>query len=324
MTTEQSNYYDMFLAVEKFYADNQTVLDSVLARKTAFGKLKLTNPKIGEALGKQSIPGTGVTLDKQAARDQVDQITYTNISTVFAYAQTIGNNTLAEQMNYAHSSIAFINDETIADWAEERKDIINGILASLADYGLDATTQQAWQDAIDAYRPLIPSTRNYVVENSAHGATLDSLIIQNRDLLNNVIDRLMNVFRFSDSIFYGKYKTARNIINLGHGHSSENPPTPKSKVGGKVTDSTTGEPIIAADVKLITAESELTTTTNSDGQYTLTINTPAAETAADVVASKDGYTPTTSPVNISTAANGSFTVNLQLDPSAPPPPPPLP
>lgn len=324
MTIEQRNYYDMYLAVDKFYTDNQAELDLILARKNAFLKVQTNNPLIGDALGKQSLPGTGITLDKQVLRDQVDQHTYINTSIVASYARSVENNTLYAQMNYPLSTIAAINDESIADWAEERKDIVSGIVAALVDYGITAVSQTAWQSAIDAYRPAIASTRDFEVDRSGHTLNLDLLILQTRDHLTNVLDKLMSVYRFSNPVLYARYKTARSIVDLGHGHASPGipgtPTAPRSTVMGKVSNAMTLMPVIGASVKVVAPLGDiLTVTTDALGNYVIEFNTPAVAIEANLVVEAPFYYPSTTPFTITTDEGGTFPINVELNPQPPMP-----
>jgi hypothetical protein len=59
MTDKQSNKVDMYNAVGLFYTTNQTVIDTVNARVTAFGRLNTNRTALASAIGGQSIKTSG-------------------------------------------------------------------------------------------------------------------------------------------------------------------------------------------------------------------------------------------------------------------------
>lgn len=329
METKQKNYLDMFNAVYLFYEDNKTFLDLVLARANGFAFVKSQIQLIGQASGKQSLPGTGITLDKAAARELLDQTSFTIMSSVAAYAKSINDNTLFAQLNYSFTAIQDIQDESIADWAKERLDLCSPLMP-LADYDLDTTTISDWQDIIDAYRPHTATQRNYVVQRSGHTLNIDMLTKETVDFLKNTLDKLMNATRFSQPIVFNDYKKARVIVDLGKGHdSSSEPTTPPTEptgitvvvnLSGTVTNSATFDPMPNITVTVANELGQLTTTTDENGHYDFEfdVHLDSSEDTLDanVTAEEPGFAPNSQPFQV-TSENVTFTIDLPLTPTAP-------
>lgn len=321
MDATQQNYLDMFNAVGLFYQDNQTLIDLVPARTTAFAFVQSQAGLIGDAAGKQSLPGTGVTLDKAQARETLNQQTYANLAAVAPYAKSINNNALYQQLNYNFSQIADVQDESIADWAQERLDLINP-LVPLADYGVDAAVITTWQSAIDAYRPLAAAPRNFTVQRTGHTLNIELLIKETNDHLRGTLDKLMNVIRFSQPIVYNNYRKARVIVDAGKGHTTNNNPTPTPSpipvpilLEGTVVDANTLAAISNATIKLQNNQGELVTVTDVNGHYGLSFEI-TEPFSASLTTEIEGYLSQSITVNIP-IEGGDFTFNFNLIPQTP-------
>ena len=274
MTDSQSNKLDMYNVVFNYYTTNQTIIDAVPARQTAFGQLGLNIALINKEIAGQSSNTTGVAQDKTALRNTLDNITNTVLQTSKAWALSINNNTLAAEFDYSLSDIERIKDDTIQGFCNYRIQIVNQNLPALADYGIDATAVTAWQDALTAYVNVLESPRVAINTRHLHTQKLKELFSQTQDLLTQQTDPLMVVFKLSDPTLYNGYKQARIIINRG-GQSGPNTPATADiiKLQGNVIDADTNTAIEGATITLLFEDGtpSITTNTNVSGNYELSI-----------------------------------------------------
>lgn len=75
-------------------------------------------------------------------------------------------------------------------------------------------------------------------------------------------------------------------LNLGQIELTRRANVTSALVQGKVTDKTTGQPVVGAEIKLVSGTNTLTATTNAEGRYQITLAQPAAFTVNVVV---NGY-----------------------------------
>lgn len=226
MNDKQSNWLDMFRAVNMFYLANMAEIDLVPARTAAFTQHQTNITAIEVKAGLRSATTTGVTQDKRTLRINLENHTYGNIQQVKAYAISINDNTMLALMDFELSYVRAIKDDTLGPWSQQRLNTINPILPALISYGITPATITAWQAAIDAFIPFISAPRNAQVIISGHVQDLKNLFSISNAHLDNTVDSLMNIFRASNPSLYYNYAQAREIIDRGHGPVTPTPPPP--------------------------------------------------------------------------------------------------
>ncbi len=226
MNDRQSNWLDMFRAVNMFYLANQAVIDAVPARTTAFAQHQTNITNIEIKAGLRSTTTTGITQDKRVLRINLENITYSIIQQVKAYTISINNNTLRAEMDFEISYVRAIKDDSLGPWAQQRLNTVNSIIAALAAYGITPVEAAQWQAAIDAFIPNISAPRSAQVTLSGHVNDLKNLFTLANKHLDETIDSLMNAFRVSSPSLFHNYTQSREIIDRGHGPGTGPNPGP--------------------------------------------------------------------------------------------------
>ena len=277
MNDKQSNWLDMFRAVNMLYLANQAQIDVVPARTTAFIQHQTNITAIEVKAGLRSTTTTGVTQDKRTLRINLENLTYGIIQQVKAYAISINNNTLLAEMNFEQSYVRGIKDDTLGPWSQQRLNSVNAILPSLIPYGITAAEVAAWQAAISAFIPVISAPRSAQVVISGHVQDLKNLFTTSNAHLDNTVDSLMNVFRASSPSLYYSYAQSREIIDRGHGPATPttpaNPPLTGVVNSGSIVS--VFSPATTEYTPTITLRIKNTTTTPAIGPiYIYTANNP--------------------------------------------------
>ena len=305
----------MYLVVEDFHTEFQVILDAVTARANAFGQLKTNIDLINKEAGLQSTNTTGVALDKSALRDTLDETTATTLASAKAWAKAVGNNTLAAEFDYSLSDIQRVKDDTMQGFCDYRIGLVNDNLAALADYGIDATTVTAWQDALNAYTPVLESPRQAINNRVLHTQNLKNLFTDTGKLFTDQLDPLMLVFKSTDPSIYSAYKQARIIINRSSGGSGSVPPT-VIELGVFVFDENTGLPIQNAEFRVLNAPGSgiIGITTDSEGVATLKITgyTANQEVNLEMEVKADGYETLSG--NLELTAGNFYSVDIPMTP----------
>lgn len=223
MTNKQHNWLDMFSRViaHTTSTENQPITDTIPAFATGILALSAKKAAIVLKAGKQEEEITGITKDKAAARETLDEITFATISPVVAYALSIGDNELRDKMKHAKSTIEDINDDTIVAWATTRLSIINDIISSnpnpLIGYGITTASLTAWHEAIVAYDPQAASPQSAKDHRKSLTEELEELFSEGNDIIDDTLNPISIGFKQENSHFYSHYINATEIIDLGIG-----------------------------------------------------------------------------------------------------------
>lgn len=275
MNDSQSNNLDMYILVNDFYLDNQVTLDLVLARATAFGLLGTNLTAINAQVAGQSTNTTGVTQDKAALRNTLDNITVTVLSSAKVWANVTENNTLAAEFNYSLSDIQEIKDDTMQGFCDFRIQLVTDNLAALADYGIDNNAVTAWQDALDAFVNKVGSPRQAINTRHLHTANLKAIFKATGKLFRDRLDPLMLIFKTTDPELYAAYQQARIVIDRkGKGTGSNTVPANTIEIGAYIYNSETELPIVNALFKVLNPPTAdpATATTDEEGKLTLRVS----------------------------------------------------
>ena len=227
MNKRQENRLSMFYAVKSTLEENNAVWSGTPAIVTAKGDYDVKVKDLEDALEVQLRDIRGHAMDKRNAEEAMIAETLDVAGKVMAYATTIGDESLAEAMNIVPSELRRYRDSVVAQRCQDVHDSANGVLASLADYGVDAAKLTAFQALIDAYLVENTAPRLAITTRKNATAVIDELVDETLTLLNRRMDPLMQGFATTDPEFHRKYTDARIIVDLGGtGDGEEEPPAP--------------------------------------------------------------------------------------------------
>jgi len=305
MNTDQSNHLDMYRAVHKHCTliqantNNQAITNTVPAFAQGIIVLSAKIGFIETTSAQQEQAITGVTLNKEALRLILIDVTLSVISPVRAYAVSISDNDLEEQMNFSRSDLAALSVAKISQTAENLLSIINPLLPNLAPFGIAQANLNAWQTAITNYKNKMEDPRIAIVHRKTLTSELEKLFTDTNTLCNKTLDPLAINFKTTQPHFYEDYINSREIIDLGTRHA---------KIIGKVK-SASGNPIYQAEVKV--NEQALTARTDTAGDY---LHEPvSAPTVVTLTATAPLFkSKTTPPIDLSSGQ--TLTQDFDLDP----------
>ena len=221
MENRQHNLLDMFSRVIKLATDNQTITNTIGAFSTAILQLIAKKGLLVAKAGEQGEDITGFAKDKGAARNVLDEVSFSVISPVVAYAFVNKDNDLRDKMNHPVSFIQRVHDDEIVSWANTRLSIVDDIETSpgspLGEYGITNANIVAWQSAIDEYSPEEVNPAVAIGHHKTITGDLKTLFDEANSICNNLLDPLAIGFKEPEEHYYNDYLNARNIIDLGKG-----------------------------------------------------------------------------------------------------------
>ncbi|HLG34762.1 MAG TPA: carboxypeptidase-like regulatory domain-containing protein [Bacteroidia bacterium] len=287
MDNTQFNQLNMFRAVSKHAANNQLITDTIVAFKNGITALNVKITAIQTTSGEQDLAISGVTTNKNQLQETLCQSTFSVISPVKAYAVSINDTTLEAQMNLSVSELREINDDQIGQKAQTLLNIVNLLIAALADYGITPAIILSWQQDITNYLNALANPRMAVVHRATLTGELVTLFSEANAILKKTLDPISISFKAANPHYLSDYQKARVIIDLGTG---------TTRVKGICTLlSPDGEPVYNATVKI--NEQNIETTTDVLGLYALE-PAPAPATITLTISGATIQTQTTPPFEI--------------------------
>lgn len=225
MNRVQENQLSMFLSVEKVLQDNSTVWNSVPVMVTAVGNFTANLVALRKAIDAQAKPITGYAKDKRKALlDMVEKALEVRAA-IFAYADTLDNNTLKDRVKYSRSKLTYSSDTLSAEFVQVIKDEGQALGTALNPYGIGNTKLTQLQQSIDAYLALVPSTRVAITSRKLATKKLRDGFSGTSKLLTERLDKLMFRFKQNFPDFFTQYFDARIIIDLKQtAPNANNPP----------------------------------------------------------------------------------------------------
>jgi hypothetical protein len=289
MTNRQENKLTMYNVVLKVLDKYGPQVASIVAFALAKGNFALAVQLIRKANLVQEKTTKGKTLDKQAMKEALSDEAYTVATAVQAYAATINDNDLYELVHYSRSTLLGMEDERLPQICQLILTAANDHAAALVDFGVDAVQLAELDASIQNWGNESTEPRMAISERVAATGGLPGLFGAADEILKKQLDKLMEKFRKSDPVFYNTYKSARKIVNAGHGQIT-------ATVKGKVVDAATQLGIAGATVE--DTDMEVVVVTDANGFFEMK-KVSLGETEFTVMA--EGFVPV------------SLTVYVKLD-----------
>ena len=223
MNTKQLNKLTMYLAVEGICDANNTAWQTLQAFADAYTDLKSHVANIQTFSQSQTQDNSGVTQDKQAARQAMCATALPIANAVHAYAVKTKNNTLATSVDFSMSDLMGGRDVTSRDNCQNIEAAANANIANLASYGVTAAKVTALNNAIAAFNLLISKPR----DTRAAGKTVTTNLQGEFDAADEclgIMDDLTG--QITTAKFVSDYNNARIIVDTSASHASPAPPTP--------------------------------------------------------------------------------------------------
>jgi hypothetical protein len=223
--------------------------------------------------------GKGVGKGKQISQEAVCNLAADAASLSFAYASSIGDQSLKAIMNFSASDLKRLNKETLIGVLLTIRKGVLANLKELEDYGLSATHVEVLNMAIGDYTNQVVKPQNAKTDRTTYTSGIKQLMKETDILLKEQLDKLIVGFKKDYPEFVAKYKAARTIYD---------PPTQRTQVKGKVMVGATGKQVKNATV-IFTGTTQLVLQTNADGNFAIK---PLPPGTYQVVVKAEGFAET--------------------------------
>lgn len=287
MNAKQDAKLSMYRAIAALCDGSAPIVSKNVAFVAALGDFKTNIAAINTAAQQEAAVITGITIDKNRSKQTLCASTAEMAAMIYAYAATVGNNTLKMEADFPVSGLMKLRDDQLVPRCQNIHDTGETNREALADYGVTKANLADLQTAIDDYSAVIAKPRAAITNRKMQGETLDQLFEANDAILKDRMDKLAQTFRAANPDFVQTYEATRRVIK---------PPTTVTQLKGVITDKTTRAPIKNAHVTATPAASDspdnadqtpFTTNTDPTGAYSFK-PLPHAEYSLTVTA--PGYT----------------------------------
>jgi hypothetical protein len=296
MHSKQEARLNMYHAVIAHCNANPAIVATVVAFQTTLTSFKAKVSSIQTTAQQEAQVISGVATDKKVLRASLCQQGADIAAVVYAYAASIGNNTLKESMAFSRSDLRNMRDDQLAPTSLNIHDTANANLVSLAFYGITAPMLASFNSLIEDYSDAVPTPRNAAVLRKTYSAELKTLFIEADSLLTEQMDKTAVQFKAANLQFYDAYKNNRIIIDAA---------TSATQVKGIVTDNATDNPLNAVVVTV--QDQSYTTTTDHNGNYTLKI---PVHGFYKIIFTKAGYVVNAAEVDVKIGQTSSLDITL--------------
>lgn len=277
MTNRQEAKLKMYLALRVFLKINESSINPLPNAAefiTALDKAILLIQTHSEF---KQFKGSGNTEAKNQYRDVLEKLSLENAGKIHAWAKYKKNELLIAETKTNQTKLNKLTDIKLLDFAKGLLNRINTDLTSLTDYKLNAATQDTFKNQIELFENSVPSIKNTKVNFKEATKQIAKGITDADEAIDN-LDSLVEMIRFSESIFYTDYKATRKIDNSRSNNFvfkalvTDAAGNPVKDVVIRFFDKNNGNAEVLK--KKTAAKGGINVTNLADGEYSLTFEKP--------------------------------------------------
>jgi len=214
MNDRLENKITMYRAVETLLDNNAAKTGPITALATAITNFKNLIGEIETAEQEKQTATTGKTASKSEAESLLISEAVTIAAGLKALGSVTNDKELLEAGSETKSSLYGTRDTDLVTKTQQIYDYANANAVALADYGITPAMIASLQTRITDFNDALGTREESVALRVAAGVEVESFFGDADDILLNQMDKIMEVFRESDTQFYNEYKNARVIRDL--------------------------------------------------------------------------------------------------------------
>ena len=211
MIKTQIDQYDMLLAVENHFDDHLTLWNTnapITATKT------LISSKIdalAEQVALQLLNPTGVTIDKNNARINLENQVFTLSSALSGYANISNKMELYQKVRYTKSDLVHFRDAELLGVATNLHRDATTELGNLAAYGVNASVLANFLTAINTFGTVMKNPTEAIAKRKSATEKIAIMLPEIIELLTNRMDHLVVMLQATQSAFVSTYNNVRAL-----------------------------------------------------------------------------------------------------------------
>ena len=217
MTGKQKNKLRMYKATEEICVNNTITWTPVTAFGAAFVLFQGGIGDIDDLQVKQEADLKGITENKNNKESVLINSSLTISKPMVAFANVTNNPQLRQEVDYTESDLLRSSDSDLETRCTLIKERADTHALALVTYGVTAPMIASLGTALTDYHAVISGPRSAEAVKKQQTAEIELLFKATDHILKGQLDQLIILFETSSPEFYGSYKNARIIVDLG-GH----------------------------------------------------------------------------------------------------------
>ena len=213
MELKQTNRVRMFTAVIAVLEQFQSVWSTMTPFAAAVQRFKDKVQAVNDAAQKQGNATAGASLDRENARDALEDVLFLICQALKVLAHQSNDNELRTLTDVSSSSLHVMNDVELENLANTIKAQTVPRAAELATLQVSAGNLAELATAIDDFNEVKSAPRAATANRVAHTEALSQLIREASDVLRNELDPMVNLFGRTNPEFVAAYRAARVIVD---------------------------------------------------------------------------------------------------------------
>ncbi len=214
MNDNQEKHYRMYVTVQNTMDKNTPIWTGNPAMTEAKNKLDSEIELLEETDKKAVVSTKGGTRAKEQVRGFLENKILVLSGILHAHAAIENDQELMGMLETAESSLAKYKETELVTYGKrvlEKAKGIEAILAKKHAYGKADMTET--ETTLEEFDDLLGTPKQRMAAINAAKKSLDEHSKNITDLLNNVLDKLMLRYKFSNKEFYNEYQQSRTIID---------------------------------------------------------------------------------------------------------------
>jgi hypothetical protein len=220
----------MIKTTSSFMAENHAVWNTMTRLQAAMTKVDAKIVEIDAAAQQHETPD-GATVDKEEARDALEDVMFLACEALSVVARDAGDNDLAALTRVTRTTLDRMGEEELSNRAAAVLAQANTHKTELAALQVTEANLDEFSDALTEFNATKAGPRTATGARVALTESLPRLVREATDILRNEVDPLVNLFSRSNPDFVRRYENARVIVDRAATH--------KSKTGSTTPTATT-------------------------------------------------------------------------------------
>ena len=216
MNQKQLDHLNMYDAVSinltnnhALYSGNITVSAVVSAYQTQVSGLNAL--QIGQINNSK-----GITMSKAQVKANLVNLTLAHADAGRAYAASSNNIPMKENLKVVKSELEHAADAELASMCQNVYNIVNPLVGSLGNYGVNAASLLALQTACTSFNSLVGKPKTARSSAKAYTISIKQQLAAIRVFVEEQLDPIMTQFKTSQAVFYNAYLADRKLQPAGH------------------------------------------------------------------------------------------------------------
>lgn len=239
MNKAQNDLFKMFEASYGKLTGNNTVYAGNVPFEDAVDLLGDNIKAIRELNGIQTEDVTGITDDKKNRRRQLEKLTYDTSVIIIFYASVTDNSGLRIRAGFTRTDLRKAKDNALSGISQQVHQAAADNAAALAPYGLTGAMINDLEDAIGEFSNYMDKPQAARSDIKEATKELPKLFKSTNELLDERLDKGMELYRESHNDFYRQYFISRKVIKS---------PAQKRALHAKFIDSKTRKPLAGVSI----------------------------------------------------------------------------